>query len=261
MLRGRSLLEARLLARKGVTPLGIARPPQKAAPAEEFGQRLDRRCPYYVDEGRFGCGIWAAREATCATWHCKHQRGRPGRVFWEALRKFLQVHDRALARWCLLELGVDAEQLAALEDVGFEVDPKRYEAIWGEHRFAEHRFFAACHERVAALSPAEVFAIAGPEGRMHALLLKRAEDALGVAPGDELLPATITLLKVQPESYVVQSYSPYDLLEMPKELIDVLALFDGRGTEDVVRDAEVRGISLDAETLQRLVDFGFLSAP
>ena len=263
---GRTLLEAKLQAREGVTPLGIDRAPEYPRTlGQRFGQSRALRCPYYVEGGKLTCGVWAAREATCATWFCKHERGRHGRVFWEALRLFLQAVDRALARWCLLELKVPPKQLAAIDAERWlsgeqtPMTPERYAAMWGEHRFGEHRFFAACHELVEPLTWPEVRALGGADVEFRASLARHAHARLGQDPEGVLLAAPTTLVQVQKDEYVLQTYSPYDLQAIPKPLVAVLELFDGRPTPEVVTAAAEQGVTLDPPTLRRMVEVGLLS--
>jgi hypothetical protein len=57
----------------------------------------------------------------------------------------------------------------------------------------------------------------------------------------------------------VLAYSPYDPVEMPTELIALLAHFDGSPVDDVRRRVrEQSGIALDDGLLRKLVDFGIL---
>lgn len=263
---GRRVLEAKLRARIGVTPLGIDRPPEYPRTlGNAFGHSLELRCPYYQSEGSLTCGIWAAREATCATWFCKHNRGRRGRAFWEALRLFLQSVDRSLARWCLLQLKLPPKQLAAIDAERWTagerspMTPARYEAMWGEHRFGEHRFFASCHELVESLTWAEVRVIGGADVEFRAGLVRHAFDELTRAPTGTLRAQPTTLVRIQRDEYVLQTYSPYDLRSFPKSLIGVLELFDGRATDEVVRAAAERGVTLDPSTLRGMVEVGLLS--
>lgn len=261
---GRSLLEAKLQARVGVSPLGIDRPADYPR-TFDFGQLRSARCPYYREGGALTCGVWAAREATCATWFCKHERGGVGRAFWESLRLFLQTVDRVLARWCLLELDLPPKQLAAIDAERWvpgeptAMTPERYAAMWGEHRYGEHRFFAACHELVEPLSWPEIQRIGGADLELRASLVQHAQNELSRSVEGSLHAEPTTLVQVQKDAYVLQTYSPYDLQEVPKALVDVLSLFDGRPTDEVVAEAAERGITIDPQTLRGMVDIGLLS--
>ncbi|HJL02743.1 MAG TPA: hypothetical protein RMH85_14670 [Polyangiaceae bacterium LLY-WYZ-15_(1-7)] len=275
LLPGRRLLEAKIRARVGVTPLGIDRPPVYALTFRHgraaFGSAQALRCPYYLEGERHSCGVWHAREATCATWFCKHERGRVGRAFWEALRHFLQAVDRDLARACVVELGLPSAQLAALAEapapgVGLEageldgrVDPARWDALWGEHKFGEHRFFAACHELVEGLGWEGVEARLGGDARLRRAVLRDAYGRLvDKAVPEAVEPAPVQLVKLGRKAAVVQGYSPFDLLELPRPLFDLLGELEGATPERALAVAEEAGVELDRRALRALVDFGLL---
>src|SRR5262245_45338172 len=101
------------------------------------------RCPHYREDIG-GCGVWRHRSATCSTWYCKYDRGAVGMAFWDPLRDLLKAAEEALARWCLLELELDADALDGLTpergekpspsapDLDGAADPTRYGAVWGQ---------------------------------------------------------------------------------------------------------------------------------
>jgi hypothetical protein len=62
-----------------------------------FGRDPALRCPHYVvDEGV--CGVWDHRNATCATWFCRHDRGARGQQAWAALHHLLGLLEGWIAR-------------------------------------------------------------------------------------------------------------------------------------------------------------------
>ncbi len=274
---GRSRLEAKLHKRVGVTPLGIDAPPAYAllfrSGKDTFGRAKGLRCPYHDADSSLGCSIWEAREATCATWFCKHERGLTGRTFWVALRDFIHAADAALAWWCVLESDLGDPAIEAIDayargreavdrhaiDEG--IDPARYEAMWGSHRFAEHRWFAQCAARVEALSWEEVQAIGGSalERARHAL--RRAHAATLAEIPDRLEPAPLTLVSMSEGKRVLRTYSPYDQIEVSTDLLGVLELFATLPVDAVPEQAATRGVELDDDAIQRLVDFGLLCVP
>lgn len=170
-----------------------------------------------------------------------------------------------LARWCLLEMDLPPKQLAAIDAERWvpgeqtAITPDRYAAMWGEHRLGEHRFFAACHELVEPLSWSEVRSIGGADVELRAALARHAYDELSREPKGPLHADALTLVRVQKDAYVLQTYSPYDLQAVPKALIDVLELFDGRETAVVVAEAADKGVTLDPATLRSMVDIGLLA--
>ena len=84
-----------------------------------------------------------------------------------------------------------------------------------------------------------------------------------VSPG--VLPKTAKLTPVQVaetgrESVRLVTYSPYDPIELPKVLFDLLGAFDGRSLEEARRNIlEDFGFELEPDLIQRLFDFGILS--
>ncbi len=61
------------------------------------------------------------------------------------------------------------------------------------------------------------------------------------------------------ESVRLVTYSPYDPIELPKGLFDLLAAFDGRSLDEVRRNIlEDFGFELEPDLIQRLLDFGIL---
>ena len=84
-----------------------------------------------------------------------------------------------------------------------------------------------------------------------------------VSPG--ALPQKAKLAPVQVaemgrESVRLVTYSPYDPIELPKVLFDLLAAFDGRSLDEVRRNIlEDFGFELEPDLIQRLLDFGILS--
>jgi hypothetical protein len=108
MARGQRSVEARIAAGSGVTPLGLGR--SGTSPASDEGSGFGRDeallCPHYVREGGGLCGIWPHREATCATFFCKHDRGAVGAAFWQALRRLLEAVEQSLAWHCVEALDV-----------------------------------------------------------------------------------------------------------------------------------------------------------
>jgi len=57
----------------------------------------------------------------------------------------------------------------------------------------------------------------------------------------------------------VMTYNPYDPLELPRLLVDVLPYFDGRPTAETLRRIRAeRGINVQPDLVRRLVDFRVL---
>ncbi len=61
-----------------------------------FGRTDRLRCPF-LDDG--GCGIWIYRNATCATWFCRHGDGVGGAAMWDAATELLRFAEAGVAVW------------------------------------------------------------------------------------------------------------------------------------------------------------------
>jgi hypothetical protein len=70
---------------------------RRAVEAGGFGRDASLRCPHYAVE-RGSCTIWSERNATCATWYCRHDRGLVGGASWSALHHLLGLLEGWLAR-------------------------------------------------------------------------------------------------------------------------------------------------------------------
>lgn len=281
LAHGQASVRERLRARVAVTPLGIAHAPvydllYRSNP-DTFGRSSTLLCPHYVKEsGR--CGIWRHREATCATWFCKHVRGATGKAFWEMLHQLLSVVEKELSQWCVLELGVDSQVLqtlfptsvsqpagsagngssgTALEGV---VDAEAYRAAWGHWEGREEEFYRACARLVDQLSWADVTAICGPEVRLLGQLAGESYKTLiSDEVPDTLRMGSYNVISSSPHSTRVWTYSGFDPLDVPNPLVNLLHYFDGRPTDEALwAIADEEGIMLDESLVRKLADFKIL---
>jgi hypothetical protein len=276
---GRASVEKRITEGIGVSPLGLRQPPVYSLLYNNstafFGRSGSMVCPHYIKDGG-RCGIWRNRNATCVTWFCKHVRGEVGYTFWrKSLHQLLQIVEKALARWCLLELQLSDEtlrHLVATDDwsgsadnitgntLDNKVDPKAYAQIWGEWLGREHEFFRRCAELAGPLSWAQILAISGQEARAYARLTQEAYRRLTASE----VPARLTvgpihLVQIQNAMTRISTYTEYDPLDVPQAVMELLHYFDGRPTEDALAAiAGERGISLDPALVQKMVDFKVL---
>ena len=277
---GRALVAERIAGGVGVTPIGIA-PPRSyfllyRHSQEAFGKSLALRCPYY-EEATGRCGIWASRGAICATWFCKHERGAAGSRLWSALRSLLRTVETQLALWCALEEGVDGAALTALvpgpfvpeqpESLGSDdldgpvaADDASRRRSWGAWCGREVRYYVATWNRVRRLRWAEVIDHCGPEAEAWARVVRTLAGALRDSdlPG-RLRAGDFELHGRGDQVAQVVSYSPYDALELPHEILQLIPEFDGRPTDEVLRAiAERHQVELDEDLLRLLVDFDLL---
>ena len=273
---GRESVEARMLAKIAVTPLGIGVTAPKtahlrlAARHDGFGRTPSLRCPHYVEDGG-KCGIWKSRTSTCATWFCKHVRGAVGADFWhEGVEALLRATELALSRWCVLQLDPGTSAIRRLfpqdpreePDAQFEYEPDVYRCDWGTWMGKERVFFLESARLVSKLRWADVVKIGGIELSARANVARTLYDALlSTEVPRALRPGPIQLPYIGPDTTRITSYNPNDPLDLPNELVALLPRFDGRPTRKVLADIEVNdGIAIDEALVSRLVDFEILVA-
>ncbi len=270
---GRRTVEARIDARIGVSPLGLSIPPVYQAQYDllgetGFGHTRSLRCPHQLDGGL--CGIWLHRNAVCATWYCKHERGALGAELWrEGIEKLLASVEDAVAAHCMAELGVDPRGLSAMKPsrkrpsqgmILDRVDDAKYALMWGSWVGRERELYARAAEIAGALSFHDVLAIAGPQTRLRAANAKRLvrEHASKALP-KRLRVGDLKTIAPGATTFRAGGYSPYDPIELPTELLGVLHRFDGRPTSVVrAQIAKEDGFDLDVEFLRLLCDFEIL---
>lgn len=271
----RTGIEQRLAAGEG-TPLGLRVDPAHAllhrhGIAQAFGRSETLRCPHHRDDG--GCGIWAHRNAACATWFCKHERGGVGAAMWERLRETFTFAERALALWCLEQLGLGAAQRqAAIEATDHAaldaaaLDGRRGDppgrALWGDWAGREAELYRACAELVAPLRWAAVERIGGRELAARAALAREA----AATHADPVLPPRLSagrfaVTGAHQGRLWLTSYREFDPVEVEPATLALVARCDGRRREEIVAEHERAGAAAPtAAALQRLVDFGIVTA-
>jgi hypothetical protein len=276
---GRQTIERRIDAGLNVTPLGLGRSAKYSVLYNQgrraFGQAKSMECPHHLADGR--CGVWRHRESTCATWFCKHERGAVGQRFWGRLHDLLGQIEKQLSVWCLLEQGIEAPVLERLfagrrataasnasgldaDELEGTCDPGSYRAAWGAWAGREREIYRRSAELVAALDWNDVLAIGGVELRLQAHITQAAHDTLrSTEVPDRLRPGELRVLMGSAERTQLVTYSEIDPLSAPRELVNVLHHFDGRPTEEVVREiAAVHDLRLRPGLVRKLVDFDVL---
>jgi hypothetical protein len=277
---GRATVEERLHLGVKVTPLGLGQPPNfkllyGTSAASLFGRSRSLRCPHYLANEGGRCGVWKHRASICATWYCKYVRGAVGMDFWKAMHQLLLAVEKSLSRWCVLELDIGAQALkhlfpppappdragvidpGALDGIG---DPLETRMLWGAWAGRELEFYRECGRIVNALDWKEVTVIGGPELQIFARLLREAyAKLLSEKMPERLKVGPIEMISIDQDSCLITSYSSYDPLSVPRQLIEVLGHFDGRTTEEALESIAVaEGVTLDSTLLRQLTDFDVL---
>jgi len=277
---GRVTVATRIRSGVGVTPLGLDQPPtfqilyENTAP-NSFGRSPSLRCPHYLEDEGGRCGVWKHRASVCATWFCKHVRGATGLRFWQSLHQLLSGVERALSRWCVLQLDIGADALRRLFPVPTTpgqlgaaqrrtlddlVNREAGRALWGRWYDREADFYRECGRLVGGLAWDDVVAIAGPEVQVFARMTMEAYDRLTSTdiPG-RLKVGELNIVRMGPGSCRVATYSGSDPLDLPPELMETLTYFEGRTTDQALRAIEAgAGLRIDQALIRRLVDFRIL---
>jgi hypothetical protein len=245
MAEGAARMRARIAKRIAVTPLGVLAPSQ----------------------------FWKHRNAICATWFCKHVRGKRGEDFWKSLAVMMSEAERALVHHCVLELDLGADALRllfpnprdalrreSLDDLDERVDEERYRALWGNWYGREEAFYVAAAEIVRPLRWGDVMRIGGSELALRARIATSTYLALmSQAIPERAKVGGLGITSMQAEASLVMTYSRFDPIELPNELIPLLAYFDGAKVDDARRRIlDEHGIALEEDLVLKLLDFGVL---
>lgn len=242
-------LRARMQTGAGLSPLGLMVSAEEVAarvdPAR-FGRDPAAVCPHHEPaSGR--CAVWRWREASCATWYCKHTRGARGKALWNRVHQLLSRLERAVAWHAAVSLEIPAEGLAAMTPLDHFAGAPRADVVgdsmdldvlWGPWVGRVEAFFIACASIAEALTPAEALALAGPEARAMAAAVNLGAASLVGEP----LPARLTLgsarvVGLEPDAVRLQGYSHLDPLRVPRALFAQLHHFDGRPTGEALEHA------------------------
>jgi hypothetical protein len=271
---GRRSVEARVSRGPAVTPLGLGRPPAYVAlyrsEKGSFGRNCALRCPHHLDSGF--CGIWENRPAVCATWFCKHVRGQRSYRFWRTLEALLRTAERFLALWSASALGIDSLSLArslpfpgadADQGTGVDATAFRESGSWGRWVGREREFYTECGRLVSGLSWNDVLSIGGAEAKVRA---EAVRESFGLLLARDLPPrlavGEMRVHRADSRVALVGTYSTYDPLSLPNELMEALPYFDGRPVQNALRAiAKHKRLRLNRDLLLRLVDFEVLVPP
>jgi len=266
MARGRAKVAERVRAGVNSSPFGVGRPSiflELYTPEVSFGQTQALRCPYYIDEDGGLCGVWRHREATCATWFCKHERGHFGVEFWTAVRRLFVEVELRLAFIVAEELGVEHDALEALARLPFGIirseDEDFYAAMWGRWAGRELEFFVEAAKLVAPLSWRDVRARIGT--RLDAGI--EAVGAALTALDDTRVPELAGVVRVEPlgirgNRVRLRTYSDYDPLDLPLDVARKIHLFNERPVPAAIEQAKEDGVELTPATVRALFDYGIL---
>lgn len=232
-----------------ITPLGVDPPlsyQQRYSPdMPGFGQQLEMRCPYYLNESGGLCGIWKYRNSKCATWFCRYVKGQSGFEFWTSVEQFLSMIQKGLSRWCMRQL---------------DTLPAWQQQTWGKWSGRHVEYFQECSRLVDTLHWQDVTAIVG-EGvenlaaATQSAHLKLTENRIPVA----LRVGSYNRINLDDVRCRIWSYNRLHPMDLPRSIADCLQYFDGRPTVAILQVifAE-KEVEIDPQTLQKLFDYRIL---
>jgi hypothetical protein len=239
---------------------------------DAFGRAQSLRCPHYIEDGG-RCGVWRARESTCATWFCKYERGAVGLEFWDRLHRLLALAESSLSTWCVLQLDPGDDALRSLipqrpplgvepisaADFDQRADPGVYRRNWGRWAGREREFYREAG-RLAREQPwSRVRELGGAEVHIAETLVQDAFRRLRSNDVPERLRAGAIGLTPDADGGVVSTYSGTDPVHLSPDVLAILPFFDGQLTHlaiEVIR--QERGVTVSPELVRWLVDFGIL---
>ena len=256
---------------RGVATMRAVKPNAKIATIYDhhnktgFGRDPDLLCPYAIDkDGPSGpfCGIWQQRNSVCATFFCKHEKGRTGSRFWQTLRGLLAQLEWSLSWWAITQLINDpvrvytagANQSGGANGISLRAGAWDY---WEGTRIA---FYESCAALVEGLSAEEALGIAGTDARLyHQELLQRFQALRSGDIPEHLRAAPFNISRSDSQRTTLQALTSSQPVEVPTLLVSLIRQFDGRSTgatlEAIRAESRVR---LDAKLVRRLYDFGIL---
>jgi hypothetical protein len=224
-----------------VTPGDYRKRYAEALEGGQFGRDASLRCPHFVEEGH-ACGIWAHRNAVCATWFCRHDRGAVGQGTWVAARELFSAVELTLAFSMVSELL-----------------PEGSAESWESWTGTREAFYLATWEAARDLSWADLEPVAPAGLRLAVAGMQKVWSALRRSQLPERLQLRrADVVAVQGQNVLVQGYVTHDPVNMPVVLWKQLLAFDGRPWTEVVEELRSKGIGIGEGAVRLLVDFDVL---
>ena len=275
----RRTLERRIAARYGVTPMSVAPPPvytvlytnSALSQPHVFGHAASLKCPFYVEHlGQ--CGVWRHREAVCATFFCKYERGTVGKNFWRTLAAFIGQLEFTLRIWALNQVdptttisnaclnaelhkpkGLDAAGLAGV------VPPGVYERLWGPYVGREAELYKLCAELVNKLEFAQVLEIGGGFLAPAAVAIQDMHRRLIATELPERITrganALVQISRTPGKLRLKSGSAPYDHIDVPAEALATATRLVDRPLAQARAELQAAGEEIADETLRALIDF------
>jgi len=248
---GRHRIRRQIKRRIGVTPHGVLRPYKyhlllTHTQLEYFGRSEWLICPYYSREKGI-CTIRPFWNSVCNTWFCKYTDGYDGRIFWSALKIYMQSIEDTLTRYTLYKMGWDAKNiilptserqltLEELDDKPLKL--KEYRELWGDWAGREEEFYRETFAVIHTMTRSDFDHITGIAEMVKLEELKAGHKAIITKEPPSILKRNpeLKVKSIDEKTCVLIGFSAQDPVEVSRRTYDILEYFDGtRSNKDVVQ--------------------------
>jgi hypothetical protein len=232
-----------------------------------FGRNIDWRCPYYLEKEGGLCGIWEQRNARCATWFCKHLRGKISHEFWSSIEALLTSVETSLSLWCIHQLNAGSDDFRKVfplntqetsfsdwlqQQFFYQGNGVAPDFIWGKWINREREFFSECSRLVTTLGWHDIGKICG--ARLDSL--QETVMKCYARLTSDFFPAVIKLsdfhqIDTGSDEVRLWTVNPYDPVTLPKTTLRFLHRMNGRRMADVTK-------IVPGELIVKLFDAGIL---
>ena len=247
---GRQRIRKQIDERIEVTPHGILRPKKyhfllTHTQLDYFGRSEWLICPYYHREKGM-CTVRPYWNATCNTWFCKYIEGYDGRAFWLTLKKYLKSIEDVLTQYALFKMGWDPSKIDRNKPVERhltveELDEKPlgnkdYRLLWGEWEGREEDFYKDTFKIIRDISSIDFERITGISQTVMLEELKQSYKKImnNEPPGILKRNPKLQVKSRGEDSVILICYSPFDPVEVPNSVYEMLDSFDGKRTNEDV---------------------------
>jgi hypothetical protein len=141
-----------------------------------------------------------------------------------------------------------------------KADEDSLRSVWGNWYGRQQAFYQRCTHLSEGLAWCDVEEIGGAEVQVRAQIVKAAHHKLitNYAP-THLSTGSYQVVNILEDYVRVTSYSPYDPLDIPKQVMEALPYFNGRPLNEALDIiTRQKNIPLNSVILQTLLDFGVL---
>ncbi|MCB9642849.1 MAG: hypothetical protein H6728_07195 [Myxococcales bacterium] len=271
----------KLEQQRGVNPYWLS-PPDKyvhiyrASRVKSFGRTETLLCPYY-EQSSGNCSVWQYRDSVCSSFFCKHDAGEEGNLFWKAFARYLTSVESKLARYALRQvapeledetLNVKAKKTILLGPEELEErppHPAEYKAIWKDWVGREKDFFVQCYQVVQGIDRATFEDIKTEQESQEYEEIEQRYNTLQtpVLPPRLIRNPEMQVQDAIPGYKLVISYSRFDVLMLPEELVAALEMFTkDRSIEEARQEIAQRyEIEFEDESLIELYQYRLLTTP